>query len=40
MGEKVQGLRSTNEQEQSRQGVVKNSIGNGVAKELTYDPWT
>ena len=31
---KVQGLRSTNGQVQNRQGGVKNSIGNGVAKEL------
>ena len=31
---KVQGLRSTNRQVQNRQGGVKNSIGNGVAKEL------
>ena len=34
MGEKVQGLRSTNWQVQNRQGDVKNSIGNGEAKEL------
>ena len=33
-GEKEQGLRSTNWQVQNRQGDVKNSIGNGVAKEL------
>ena len=33
-GEKVQGLRSTNWQVQNRQGDVKNSIGNVVAKEL------
>ena len=34
MGEKVQELRSTNWQVQNRQGDVKNSIGNGEAKEL------
>ena len=33
-GEKEQGLRSTNWQVQNRQGDVKNSIGNGKAKEL------
>ena len=33
-GEKVQGLRSTNWQVQNRQGNVKNSIGNGEAKEI------
>ena len=33
-GEEVQGLRSTNWQVQNRQGDVKNSIGNGGAKEL------
>ena len=31
---KLQGLRSANQQVQNRQGDVKNSIGNGVAKEL------
>ena len=35
MGEKVQGLRSTNWQVQNRQGDVNNSTGNGEAKELT-----
>ena len=25
---------------QNRQGEVKNSIGNGEAKEHMYDPWT
>ena len=34
MGEKVQGLRSTNWSVQNRQGDVKNTIGNRVAKEL------
>ena len=34
MGKKVQGLRSTNWFMQDGQGEVKNSIGNGVAKEL------
>ena len=34
MGEKVQGLRSKNWQVQNRQGDVKNSVGNGEAKEL------
>ena len=34
MGEKIQGLRSTNWQVPNRQGDAKNSIGNGVAKEL------
>ena len=33
-GEKVQGLRSTNWQVQNRQEDGKNSIRNGVAKEL------
>ena len=33
-GEKLQGLRSTNWQVPNRQGDAKNSIGNGVAKEL------
>ena len=32
MGVKVQGIRSIN----GRQGEVKNSIGNGEAKELIY----
>ena len=32
-GAKVQGLRSTEWQVQNRQGDVKNSIGNGVARE-------
>ena len=36
IGEKVQGLRSTNLQVQNRQGDVKNSIGNGEAKDLIY----
>ena len=31
----MQGLRSTNMQVQNRQRNVKNSIGNGEAKELT-----
>ena len=35
MGEKVQGIRSINWQVQNRQGEVKNSMGNGKAKELT-----
>ena len=35
MGEMVQGLRSTNWQVENIQGEVKNSIGNGIAKELT-----
>ena len=35
MGDNVQGLRNTNRQVQNRQGDVKNSIGNGKAKELT-----
>ena len=34
MGGKVQGLRIANWQVQNRKGDVKNSIGNGVAKEL------
>ena len=34
MGGKVQRLRSTNCYVQNRQGGVKNSIGNGEAKEL------
>ena len=40
MGEKVQEYRSTNCYVQNRQGGVKNSIGNGVAKEYMPDPWT
>ena len=34
MGEKVQGIRSINGRHKNRQGKVKNSIGNGEAKEL------
>ena len=34
MGEKMQRLRSTDWQVQNRQGGVKNTIGNGEAKEL------
>ena len=34
IGEKVQGLRSTNWWVQNSQGYVKNSVGNGEAKEL------
>ena len=34
MAEKVQELRNTNQYIQNRQGDVKNSIGNGEAKEL------
>ena len=34
MGEKVQGIRSINGRHKNRQGEVKNSIGNGEAKEL------
>ena len=36
MGEKVQGIRSINskQQVQNRHGEVKNSVGNGEAKEL------
>ena len=40
MVEDVRGLRSTKRQLQNRQGDVKYSIGNGVAKELYHDPWT
>ena len=36
MGEEVRGLRSTNRQLQNCHGDVKNSIGNGVAKELIH----
>ena len=36
MGEKVQGLRSTYWSVQNRQVDIKNSIGNGVAKELIF----
>ena len=35
MHEEVRGLRSTNRELQNSHGDVKNSIGNGVAKELT-----
>ena len=34
MGEKVQGIRSINGRYKNRQVVVKNSRGNGEAKEL------
>ena len=34
MGEKVQGIRSINGRHKNRQGEVKNSIGNGEAKDL------
>ena len=34
VGEKVQGIRSTICRYKNRQGKVKNSIGNGGAKEL------
>ena len=34
MGEKLQGIRSINGRYKNRQGEVKNSIGNGEAKEL------
>ena len=34
MGEKVQGIRSINGRHKNRRGEVKNSIGNGEAKEL------
>ena len=34
MKEKVQGLRRTNWHIQNRQGDIKNSIGDGVAKNL------
>ena len=35
IGEKVQGLRSIIGRYKNRQGEVKNSTGNGKAKELT-----
>ena len=34
MGEEVRGLRSTNRQLQNSHGDVKDSVQNGVAKEL------
>ena len=34
MWEKVQGIRSTIGKHKKRQGEIKNSIGNGEAKEL------
>ena len=34
------GLRSTNRWLQNSHGDVQDSIGNGVAKEYTYDPLT
>ena len=34
MGEKAQGIISINSRYKNRQGEVKNSIGNGEAKEL------
>ena len=36
MGEEVRGLRSTNRWLQDSHGDVKDSIGNGVAKELIH----
>ena len=35
MGEKVQGIRSINSRYKIDRGRVKNSMGNGEAKELT-----
>ena len=43
MGEKVQDVRSINGRYKIDRGVVKNSLGNGEAKELicmTYYVWT
>ena len=40
MSEEVRGLRITNRQLQNSHGDVKYSIGNGVAKEPTHEPWT
>ena len=40
MGKKLQGLRSIIGRYKNRQGDVKNSVGNGEAKELMHDPWT
>ena len=40
VGGKIQGLRCTSWQVQNRQGDIKNSIGNKVAKEPMHDPWT
>ena len=34
MGKKVEGIRSINGRHKNRQGDVKNSMGNGEAKEL------
>ena len=34
MGEKAQGIRSLNGRKKNSQGEVKNTIGNGEAKEL------
>ena len=36
MGEEVRGLRHTNRQLQNSHGDIKNSVGNGAAKELTH----
>ena len=36
MGEKVHGIRSMNSRYKIDRGVVKNSLGNGEAKELLY----
>ena len=36
MGEKAQGIRSLNSRRKNSQGEVKNTIGNGETKELTY----
>ena len=38
--EEVRRLRSTNWQVQNSHRDVKYSIGNGVDKKPTYDPWT
>ena len=36
MGKKIQGIRSTNGRSKTDYGDVKNIMGNGEAKELTY----
>ena len=39
-GRKGTGNKKHKWQAQNSQGKVKNSIGNGEAKEHMYDPWT
>ena len=40
MGKRVPGIRRIIDRQKIDRGEVKNSIGNGEAKEHMYDPWT